>query len=428
MGTSTKAIGVWGATLKGLAGRFDGEVKLNAFNNPSRSVTVINGALTASGTIQSDALKSETAGTGNCLYADANGIIRAKGEDCGTGSGSGGGVAGTGTTNYFAICTSSTTLGTSTILMSSGGQVGIGTTTLLSALHVVSATSPQFKIGYNSTNYTTFGTASNGKLKITPSGSDTTMSGILRSGSDLYVGGTSLYINGVLMLSCDGGCPSACGDTLTDSRDGKTYATVLIGSQCWMKQNINIGTRIAGTSNQTDNAIIEKYCYQDTDANCDSSNNPNYPDGGLYQWDEAMQYVASCNGTGEPPNDACAAPVQGICPSGWHIPSHYELTTLEKNVGSNPGAFPYDESTTGWLGTNEGTNLKPNGSSGFEGNLAGYRSTGGSFFSRGTYALIWSSLESGSSAWRRYLYSGFATVNRAASSELYGFSVRCVQD
>jgi len=224
--------------------------------------------------------------------------------------------------------------------------------------------------------------------------------------------------------------PWTCGDTLTDSRDNKTYATVYItgANQCWMKQNINIGTRIAGTSNQTNNATIEKYCYSDTDANCDTTNNPNYPDGGLYQWDEAMQYAASCNGTGAPPNDKCTTPVQGICPSGWHIPSHYELTTLEKNVGSNPGAFPYDEITTGWLGTNEGTNLKPNGSSGFEGNLAGSRDTDGSFGYRGSSALVWSSLDSGSSAWSRDLYSGYASVFRNAYFKLFGFSVRCVQD
>ena len=225
--------------------------------------------------------------------------------------------------------------------------------------------------------------------------------------------------------------PWSCGDTLTDSRDSKTYATVLIGSQCWMKQNINIGTRIAGTSNQTDNATIEKYCYSDTDANCDTTNNPNYPDGGLYQWDEAMQYAASCNGTGAPPDDACATPVQGICPSGWHIPSHYELTTLERAVctsGTCATDFPYDTTTTDWRGTDEGTKLKPNGSSGFEGNFAGYRKTDGSFSNRGAGASVWSSLESGSNAWSRDLGSGDAAVSRNAFSRLYGFSVRCVQD
>src|SRR3989344_806977 len=100
--------------------------------------------------------------------------------------------------------------------------------------------------------------------------------------------------------------PWACGDTLTDDRDSKTYATVQIGSQCWMAEYINVGTLTAGANNMSDNASIEKYCYSDTESNCTS-------DGGLYQWDEAMQYAASCNGTGEG-SEACATPVQGICP------------------------------------------------------------------------------------------------------------------
>lgn len=218
--------------------------------------------------------------------------------------------------------------------------------------------------------------------------------------------------------------PWFCGDTLTDSRDGQTYATVLIGSQCWMAEHINYGTMIAGASDQTDNATPEKYCYSDTAANCTS-------DGGLYQWGEAMQYAASCNGTGAPPNDACTTPVQGICPTGWHIPSHYEYTALEREVctsGTCATDFPYDESTAGWLGTDEGTNLKVGGLSGFDGLLSGYRDTDGSFSSRGTNAYVWSSLESGSNAWRRSLYSGYATVFRSAGSKLYGFSVRCIKD
>ena len=218
----------------------------------------------------------------------------------------------------------------------------------------------------------------------------------------------------------------ACGNPLVDSRDSKSYATVLIGNQCWMKQNMNIGTIC--TADQTDNQTVEKYCYNNTIANCDLNNNPNYyPDGGLYQWAEAMQYAASCNGTGAPPNDKCVTPVQGICPTGWHIPSHYELTTLERNVGSNPSAFPYNTSILGWLGTNEGTNLKPEGSSGFEGNLAGFRYTDGSFGSRGTSAYVWSSLES-ASAWTRGLLSGYATVDRYYLDEALGFSVRCLKD
>lgn len=235
--------------------------------------------------------------------------------------------------------------------------------------------------------------------------------------------GTKLTILGTSGVGGGGG-PWSCGDALVDSRDSKSYSTVSIGSECWMAKHINVGTLIAGASNQTNNATIEKYCYSDTESNCTS-------DGGLYQWAEAMQYAASCNGTGAPPNDACATPVRGICPSGWHIPSHYEYVALERAVctsGTCATDFPYDITTTGWRGTNEGTKLKVGGSSGFEGLLAGYRYTDGSFYNRGTTAIIWSSLESGSNAWLRYLDSGLATVYRNAYDKLYGFSVRCLKD
>ncbi|KKS24984.1 MAG: hypothetical protein UU85_C0010G0001, partial [Candidatus Wolfebacteria bacterium GW2011_GWA2_42_10] len=55
-----------------------------------------------------------------------------------------------------------------------GGNVGIGTTTPASALHVLSATSPQLRLGYDSTNYTNFGIGTDGALTITPTGVATT--------------------------------------------------------------------------------------------------------------------------------------------------------------------------------------------------------------------------------------------------------------
>jgi len=99
-----------------------------------------------------------------------------------------------------------------------------------------------------------------------------------------------------------------CGQNLTDIRDNKVYPTVQIGTQCWMQKNLNYGTSMQGTTEQTDNCINEKYCYNDAAANCNLY-------GGLYQWDELMAYT---NTPGS----------QGLCPPGWHIPTQSEWNTL----------------------------------------------------------------------------------------------------
>lgn len=230
--------------------------------------------------------------------------------------------------------------------------------------------------------------------------------------------------------------PFVCGLSKVKDVNGLDYSTVEIGNYCWMAENLNVGTLVSGATTQTNNSIIEKYCYSDNEANCTT-------DGALYQWSEAMQYGASCNGTGEPPNDKCASPVQGICPSGWHIPAHYELVTLERSVCTSASCvtdFPYNTSQTGGRGTNEGNKLKilskchlPSSidncaTSDFEALMAGYRNTGGSFASRGSDAIFWSSTENGASAWRRYLFVNNAVVDRYADNKAYGFAVRCVKD
>ena len=95
--------------------------------------------------------------------------------------------------------------------------------------------------------------------------------------------------------------------------EGKQYNTVLLGSRCWFKENLNVGTRIDGVDEMLENGLLEKYCYDDSEANCDTY-------GGLYQWNEMMQYTTTEG-------------AQGICPTGWHIPTYAEWLSLGDFLG-----------------------------------------------------------------------------------------------
>ena len=177
---------------------------------------------------------------------------------------------------------------------------------------------------------------------------------------------------------------------------------ITVGNQKWAKTNANVGTMVTGTTAQTNNSILEKYCYNNNEANCTTY-------GVLYQWDEAMQYVVTEG-------------VKGICPVNSHIPSDGELKTLEMYLGMTQA----QADATDWRGTDQGTKIKTNGTSGLNLPLAGYRYTDGLFYDLSSDANLWSSSESGTSAWYRDLGSGYATVRRYPDTKAYGFSVRCL--
>ncbi len=189
-----------------------------------------------------------------------------------------------------------------------------------------------------------------------------------------------------------------CG---TVTYEGKTYNTIMIGDQCWLKENLNVGTRIAGNTNQTNNSTIEKYCYDNLETNCDTY-------GGLYQWNEAMQYSTT-------------AGTKGICPEGWHIPTLAELQKLDALVNKNSNTLKaVGQGTGAGVGTN---------TSGFSALLAGYRSNTGNFSSLGGSTYFWSSTEfSSSNAYYMHLSSNNSNVGLYNINKAYGFSVRCVQD
>ena len=97
-----------------------------------------------------------------------------------------------------------------------------------------------------------------------------------------------------------------CGNQLVDIRDNKVYATVLIGTQCWMAENLEFGFTISDLVPQTDNCVAEKYLRNSTFVDQYSI---------FYQWDELMNYSTTSGS-------------RGLCPPGWHIPDLAEWDVL----------------------------------------------------------------------------------------------------
>ena len=119
--------------------------------------------------------------------------------------------------------------------------------------------------------------------------------------------------------------PTHCG-TVTDY-DGNTYQTIYIGAQCWMKENLktthysNGATITQGCASTTSYLPTSEgkiyYRYDDADSNIATY-------GLLYSWGAVM------NGAGASSNNPSG--IQGICPSGWHVPSNPEWCELENYI------------------------------------------------------------------------------------------------
>ena len=225
---------------------------------------------------------------------------------------------------------------------------------------------------------------------------------------------------------------SCCGDPFTDARDGNVYNTVLIGSQCWMLENLAYLPSVVGPA--TGDGVTPYYYvygYNGTSLSAAKATANYTTYGVLYNWPAAMNGAAS--------SSSSPSGVQGVCPAGWHLPSDAEWCTMENAVeaGTDPGC-----SLAGWRGVNTGGALKQTGttlwtapntgatnSSGFTALPGGYRSPGGAFFSVGYYGYWWSALESSATlAWYRYLHYSNAQVYHSTITKANGFSCRCVKD
>ena len=214
--------------------------------------------------------------------------------------------------------------------------------------------------------------------------------------------------------------------TVTDDRDGKTYKTVKIGEQTWMAENLNYydSTNLSvkykswchgkGKSDNTDSTT------------CDVA-------GRFYTWAAAIDSVKLANDADNPQKCghggmSCVLPakVQGICPSGWHLPNNTEWETLFAAVGGLSTAGKNLRSQSGWCG-------KVNGSDafGFSALPAGYRNYSGYFNNSGYTAYFWSASRSNHYlAYDVYLsyHSEAVGWDDDAVGMYLAYSVRCLKD
>jgi uncharacterized protein (TIGR02145 family) len=264
--------------------------------------------------------------------------------------------------------------------------------------------------------------------------------------------------------------------TLTDERDGQTYKTVKIGEQVWMAENLNyaytgvpfiyggvttdsitwcLGDDESSCKSRSDStrwwcfhddefclftSDSSSWCYNDDPANCAKY-------GRLYTWAAAIDSVKLVNDAKDPQDcgdgKICTLPakVQGICPTGWHLPNETEWKTLFTAVGSivagsysdahyHSAAGKMLKSTSGWKDYELEGRKNGNGMDafGFSALPAGDRYLAGDFSDEGKYAHFWCSAEL-----NRYhacdldlYYGNSATLEYSYKSSAY--SVRCVKD
>ncbi|MBR3558997.1 MAG: hypothetical protein IKN78_09020, partial [Bacteroidales bacterium] len=245
------------------------------------------------------------------------------------------------------------------------------------------------------------------------------------------------------------GTPCPGTPTVTD-HEGNVYATVQIGDQCWMRDNLRTTTSPT-TGTYLIPAAGTGYTYTGKQAfwyNNDSATYAPMNYGLLYNWNAAADTFNAAYGEISVNTDNSNAVSvsftghrRGICPVGWHLPSDAEWTQLtdyvssqsEYTCGGNSSFIAKAlASAEGWnTHTNNcavGNDPSLNNATGFSAVPAGLCS-GSSFDYAGLNAAFWSSTQSLSDyAWGRSLDYYYAHVYRYFDGKYNGFSVRCLRD
>lgn len=202
--------------------------------------------------------------------------------------------------------------------------------------------------------------------------------------------------------------PSLTYGKFTDPRDGQEYATIQIDTQVWMAENLAYLPLVHSysefrTRGENKQAAYGVYDYDGNDVTTAKSQANYTTYGVLYNWWAALT----------------------ACPSGWHLPSDAEWTTLTNFLGDSSVAGGKMKSTSGWQAPNAGAT----NSSGFSGLPGGRRDYSGDFNYVGNYGYWWSSTEADTLGARTRIlgYSG-GVVYRYGYNLSIGLSCRCLRD
>ena len=217
-----------------------------------------------------------------------------------------------------------------------------------------------------------------------------------------------------------------CGQPFTDPRDSNVYNTVMIGNQCWMAENLRYLPQVYPPSQ---GSLIAPYYYVYSYSGNQvgaAKNNVNYNTYGvLYNW------YAAVNGDTAMSSWTNPSGIQGVCPSGWHLPSKLEWEEMVNAVGTplTAGNALKTSGTNHWL-----TNTSANNSSGFSALPGGRRAPSGNgltgiFTEKGVYGNWWTTtFLSNYRAYRAQMWGGDDVVGVDYKLCHDGYSVRCVRD
>jgi uncharacterized protein (TIGR02145 family) len=180
---------------------------------------------------------------------------------------------------------------------------------------------------------------------------------------------------------------------LVDSRDGKKYRVVTIGSQMWMAENLNYNLK--GSK-----------CYGNDASNCDKH-------GRLYGWETISEENLN------------------ICPSGWHLPKNTEWKSLVDHAGGEKNAAKKLKAKEGWnaFDGKDGNGTDDYGFSAFAGGHGDYESN---FRYIGDISFWWSNSEDAHSEFANSWYIN--SRGNVKGNDFFGVYeayysfVRCVMD